>query len=168
MKKIILIILIIFNVSVFAGQQDCLDAELSRGAAVNNQDWNQVIKSSNKTLIECKGLYSKKQINNNKIDVIVATYYLGNVSKVLKLANECIDNFYNTPVCHYWIAVSHMELGNLTQYNASKKNAYKVARFVIEKSSRLLSSETNKIEQMQLQSDIDISNIVIKNLDELN
>lgn len=167
MNKLVCILILGFSNMAFASDQDCLDALRSRAAAVHLQDWNQMIRAANKTILECKDFSTKKATNTYKVDIIVATYKLGQTTKALKLANECINNFYNTPTCHYWRAVCYRDLGNKAQFVESKRNAFKVANFVIEQATESLSSSSNKIEKMDLESDIEVSKVIIENLDQL-
>jgi tetratricopeptide (TPR) repeat protein len=169
MKKIIIIfIFTIFSDVVIANDDDCLAAIRSHSLTLENQDWEQVIKSSNQILKECPTQYSNKEKNNLKGAMAAAYSHLGNIKKSLKSADDCIDNFYNEPVCHYWRAANYRDLGLNLKFIEAKKNAYAVCNAVIKQANEDLRSALDELGRIKLRGQIEVANIVIRNLNDLN
>ena len=126
-----------------------------------------MIKKANKAIAECKGFYSKKAENEVRTDIVIAQYKLGDTKASLKSAEQCINVYYLSPVCHYWLAVNYRDLGNAKKYESAKQRAYEVANLVIEQSNDSLKSQVSELTRIGLDTDIKVSKAVIRNLNDL-
>ena len=144
---------------------ECLNAQKERNIAIEVQDWEAILRTSDRTTKACKEKFTPKKIFTISLDRLPALYNFKKYDEVLKESNRCIEMFFNEPVCHYWRAVIFVHKKQFTEARKAADLGRRICKAVILKGEASLLNAVGSEDRLDIESDIAVAKIVLNNID---
>ena len=170
MKKILLaIIFTFFAVKSFAQNfyTECLDAQRERLTALDVQDWEAILRTTDKTMKACKKHFSQKSVFEVSTAKLPALYYLNRDDELLIEANQCINTYYDLPICHYWKSVILIEKNKILEGIQTAEIGMKICKSVISNRNMELRHTENSENKFDIEAKIKEAEIILENFNHL-
>lgn len=131
-----------------ATEDDCALQIVESTAALRASDWKSLELLTLRYAKECAWLGRKVLSRNGYENRALALYELGNHADVIRVADECIDQYYANGGCHYFKAISLQALDE----DVRAEEVLRKAAHVVEANIEALDIELAKASSDQLES----------------
>ena len=111
--------------------EECINMTKGQGAAIDAEDWVEVIAITNRSFSRCANISSEEIKVSGLLYRGIAYYKLRNLASALSDMRLCLSRQYANHQCRYWVAAILFEQGDLSGAMVEKERARRIAQGVI-------------------------------------